>query len=63
VAVHIINSEQFRQVTGFDPPPSPIDAQTYIEFGLPWFELYDADRGTIPASERLRRVKPVGEPN
>jgi hypothetical protein len=59
VSVHIINSEQFRRVTGFDPPPSPIDAHTYIEFGLPWFELYDADLGTIPASERLRRVKPV----
>ena len=61
LSVHILNSELFRQVTGFDPPPSPIDVQTYIEWNLPWFELYDADRGSIPASERLRKVKPIEE--
>jgi hypothetical protein len=59
VAVHILNSELFRQVTGFDPPPTPIDVQTYIEWKLPWFELYDADRGSIPASDRLRKVKSI----
>jgi hypothetical protein len=61
VSVHILNSELFRQVTGFDPPPSPIDVETYIEWNLPWFELYDADRGSIPASDRLRKVKSIEE--
>jgi hypothetical protein len=61
VSVHILNSELFRQVTGFNPPPSPIDVETYIEWNLPWFELYDADRGSIPASDRLRKVKSIEE--
>ena len=43
------------------PPPSPIDVQTYIDWKLPWFELYDADHGSIRASERLRRVKSIDE--
>src|SRR5882724_2866485 len=41
VFVHILNSAQFLQVTGVKPPLTPIDAKTYTEHGLPWFDLYD----------------------
>ena len=30
VTIHIVSSDQFRDVTGLAPPPSPIDTQTYI---------------------------------
>lgn len=59
--VHILNSEQYEQVTGRPPPPTPVTAETYTSFGFPWFELYDEDRGTLPAAEPLERVKSVGE--
>jgi hypothetical protein len=57
--VHIVNSQQFRELTGEEPPPTPVSAQTYAEHGLPWFELYDERRGDIPAAERLARVATV----
>jgi hypothetical protein len=40
VFVHIVNSETFRDITGLDPPPTPITAETYAELGVPWFEHY-----------------------
>ncbi|HEU5431776.1 MAG TPA: hypothetical protein VFU81_08940, partial [Thermomicrobiales bacterium] len=57
--VHIVNSEQFRALTGREPPPTPVDARAYSERGLPWFELYDERRGSVAGSETLRRVQSV----
>ncbi|MCI0419680.1 MAG: hypothetical protein L0312_10735 [Acidobacteria bacterium] len=41
VSIHIVNSLQCEEITGSQPPPTPIDAATYTESGLPWFDLYD----------------------
>jgi hypothetical protein len=59
IFIHIINSAEFFAITGFDPPPTPIDAKTYTEYGLPWFDLYDETKGDIPPSERLARAKTI----
>ena len=61
VTVHIVNTEEYRQITGQRPPPPPIDARTYTEHGLPWFQLYDEDLGDIAPTAGLERVKSVGE--
>ena len=61
VWVHILNSEQYRAVTGLEPPPTPIDAHTYTQYGFPWFQLYDEDLRNVPAAERLARVKSLRE--
>jgi hypothetical protein len=60
VTVHLVNSDQYRGITGSDPPPSPIDASTYTSRGFPWFALYDERRGDVPASKRLAEVESVG---
>lgn len=59
VFVNIVNSEQYRELTGLDPPPSPISTQTYNEYGLPWFDLYDEDRSTLAAADRLTAVRSI----
>lgn len=59
ISVHILNSAQFMEITGFNPPPTPIDAQTYTRYGLPWFGLYDESRGDLPPSEMLAQVKTI----
>ena len=59
IFIHIINSSEFFAITGFDPPPTPIDAKTYTEYGLPWFDLYDETKGDVPPSERLARAKTI----
>jgi len=61
IAVHIVNSEQYRAITGADPPPTPISARTYTEHGLPWFDLYDEALGHIPPAERLARATTIAE--
>jgi hypothetical protein len=60
VTVHLVNSEQYREITGHDPPASPIDASTYTSYGFPWFALYDEQRGDLPASTRLGQVESTG---
>lgn len=57
--VHLVNSEQFRTLTGREPPATPITAKTYTEYGLPWFALYDEEAGDLPTHERLARVRSV----
>jgi hypothetical protein len=57
VFVHLLNSEQYRAITGSAPPPSPISARSYTELGLPWFQLYDESMGDVAAPDTLRRVK------
>lgn len=61
VVVHIINSAQFFEITGIKPPPTPIDAKTYTERGLPWFGLYDEIKGDIAPSDLLSDVKTIAE--
>lgn len=46
-AVVLLAAPHFATLTGGTPPPTPIDAETYARAGLPWFEIYDQDLGTV----------------
>ena len=59
--VHIVNSVHFRDITGTDPPPTPIDARTYNERGLPWFRLYEEHMGDVAAPEVFAKITPVAD--
>jgi hypothetical protein len=59
--VHLVNSEQYMEITGLEPPPTPISAQTYASYGLPWFGLYDEHMGDLSPSAELGRVKTIRE--
>ena len=61
VYVHIVNSMAYREITGREPPPTPVSAKTYTEYGLPWFDLYDEGKGDIEASDGLAKVKSIKE--
>ena len=61
VSVYIVNSEQYQDMTGSPPPSSPISAETYTEWGLPWFDLYDEDLGDVAAPDRLKGVRSVDD--
>jgi hypothetical protein len=36
-----------------------VTARTYTEYGLPWFELYDEEKGDVAGSEILGGIKSV----
>jgi hypothetical protein len=59
--VHIVNSEQYHAITEMAPPPSPISASTYNDYGLPWFDLYDEAKETLTGSETMRRIRTIRE--
>jgi hypothetical protein len=61
VSVRIVNSADYTKLSGHLAPPTPVDAQTYTAAGLPWYDLYDADRGDVEASARLAGVRSVGD--
>jgi hypothetical protein len=61
VYVHIVNSMDFREITGLEPPQTPVSARMYTEYGYPWFDLYDEGKGDVKASEKLKKVKSVKE--
>ena len=61
VYVHIVNSLMYREITGQEPPPTPVTARTYNQYGFPWFDLYDDKLGDIVALADLKKVKTVKE--
>jgi hypothetical protein len=63
VTVYIANSEQYRQITEREPPPTLVSAKTYTEYGLPWFDLYDEAKGDLATTARLERIKSIGQLN
>jgi hypothetical protein len=40
---HIVNSMMYREITGTEPPPTPVTSKSYTQSGFPWFDLYDED--------------------
>jgi hypothetical protein len=59
--IHIVNSTQWTAITGEPLPSTPIDASTYTQFGLPWFDLYRDDTPAVTPSETLTNVKTVSQ--
>jgi hypothetical protein len=58
--VQILNSIQFRFLTGVKPPPSVITSEIYAKYQFPWFELYDKDQTALAQSDLLASVVPTG---
>ncbi len=57
VNIHIVNSQMFYQITGKKCPPTPVDAATYTNYGLPWFDLYEEYNADLVAPEVLANIK------
>lgn len=61
IFVHVVNSMAFREITGREPPPTPVTARHYSDLGFPWFELADDELGDLSPSDILAEVKSVKE--
>ncbi len=61
VFVHIANSEAWTAITDEPLPPPPISAEAYTAYGLPWFDLWDKEKGHVPRSEILAGVKSIDD--
>jgi hypothetical protein len=61
VFVHIVNSDLWREITGEEAPATPVTAASYAAHGLPWFDLYDEQLGTLDPGAKLNPVASVKE--
>ncbi|KAF2839303.1 hypothetical protein M501DRAFT_1011167 [Patellaria atrata CBS 101060] len=62
--VQILDSATFSQITGQDPPPTPITAETYAENDLPYFQLYDEKPSGLKGSfDGLKSVNQIDKKN
>jgi len=59
--VHLVNSQQWREITGEAPPESPVTAKEYAAHGMPWFDLYDDEARGLAATPELAGVKSIKE--
>ena len=57
--VHILNSEQYLQVSGAAPPSVPPTAKDYTDAGLPWFDYYGGDLTALDGAQKLAGLDSV----
>lgn len=57
--VHIVNSSEFRRITGLLPPHPPITKRHYAKEQIPWFSLYEKEAKAVAGSRRLSTLKSV----
>jgi hypothetical protein len=57
--VHLVNSIDWKRITGTNPPSDPLTAAQYTKAGFPWFDYYDAEAKALEGSEILAGVKSV----
>ena len=57
--VHILNSVQFLNVTGAQPPSEPPSALDYTKAGLPWFDYYDGELMALEGAKKLAGLDSV----
>ncbi len=57
--VFIVNSMDFREITGYEALSTPVSAQQYNDYGFPWFELYDeTEKDVAPGSyAKVKSIK------
>src|SRR5947207_14910526 len=63
--VQILNASLFQQVTGIPAPKCPIDATTYLNLGLPFFDLSEKKssiKGNFDCVKPLSEISGSGEP-
>ena len=56
--IHLANSEQYRAITGHNPPHKPATTKQYTTAGLPWFDYY-SDSKALAGSEALSKLTSV----
>jgi hypothetical protein len=57
--VHLCDALLWREITGENPPQTPVTAREYERAGLPWFDFYRDDLAVLEGSKTLAGIKSV----
>ncbi len=56
ITVHLVNSMDYKSITGKEPPPSPISSIQYQEAGIPWYHYFDETLPPVKAPSVFKRI-------
>jgi tetratricopeptide (TPR) repeat protein len=59
ITIHIVNSEVYQQITGEEPPPSPITLREYKKYNIPWYDSYDETSSALLPGKMFQHVKSI----
>lgn len=59
--IYLVRPDVYQPLTGREPPPPSISAETYTRLNLPWFELDDKNAPAITAPGKLGEVETVSK--
>lgn len=59
--MQIVDARTFQGITGLNPPPTPITAETYAKYGYPFFQFADAGQNPEAAAGQWGAIKGVAE--
>jgi hypothetical protein len=58
---YMVSSEDFKQITGHEAPPTPVTYEEYQKKGYSWFNLHDEKYKDTKGSDVFGQLNPVGE--
>ena len=61
VVIHIVNSEVYQHITGREAPPSPITAEQYHRYKIPWYSDYKEKAPALSPVAVFKRILSVGQ--
>ena len=59
--IHIVSSEDFKQITGFDALATPVTMEAYRRARIPWFELPDKHLNDTKGSSVFKSLNAVSD--
>lgn len=56
LTIHLVNSMAYKEITGMEPPSSPITAAAYQRAKIPWYSHYDETAPVVKPPSILKRI-------
>ncbi len=56
LTIHLVNSLDYKAITGMEPPASPITAAAYQRAKIPWYDHYDETSPVVKPPSIFKRI-------
>lgn len=56
IKLHLVNSLDYKSITGYEPPQSPVSSNDYQEAGIPWFSYYNEEIPSVKPASIFKRI-------
>lgn len=60
VFIHLLNSLEYKEVTGKNPPTKPLEPKDYQNYGYTWYDYY-SDNKAVEGSKDLSKVDSIAQ--